>query len=312
MSQQPTNWDQEWAGLEPKQSRGPNCGIWALLLLFFLLIVCGIGGWLAWQQVDGWLNSGGGGLLPTPEPLSGTETAVPDEPQTPLPFAATVTLPSDVQSSSNVAPRFLAIVPTIDGALTEWDETSSVTSPYLVYTAASWDGSDDIGAEWNLGWDSDNLYVAATVTDDIHVQTQTGPTIFRGDSLSLQFDTDRDGDFGPRLSDDDYQIDLSPGNFGDVPASVVRYRGRASGDIPEMPGHGIVLAAQQTDSGYTLEAAIPWNDLALSPEAGLTIGVALNVNDNDGVGTAVQEVMKSHVATRRFGDPTTWGTLTLE
>ncbi len=312
MSQQPTNWDQEWAGLEPKKSRGPNCGVWAILLLVILLIVCGVGGWLAWQQVDDFLNTGGGGLLPTPEPLSGTETAVPAESNTPLPLAATATLPSNAQSNSNVAVPSLATAPTIDGELSEWDGEPLVVSPFLVHTAASWDGSDDILAKWYLGWDADNLYIAAAVTDDAHVQTQTGPTIFRGDSLSLQFDTNREGDFGPTLSADDYQIDLSPGDFGDVPASVVRYRGRASGDIPEAPGHGIVMAAQKTDDGYTLEAAIPWNDLALSPEPGLTIGVALNVNDNDGVGTAVQEVMKSHVATRKFGDPTTWGTLTLE
>ena len=34
-------------------------------------------------------------------------------------------------------------------------------------------------------------------------------------------------------------------------------------------------------------------------------------NDNDTPGTAVQEVMKSHVATRTLTDPTGWGTLTL-
>ncbi len=312
MAQQQPNWDQEWQGLEPKQSRGPNCAVWAILLLVILLIICGVGGWLAWQQVDGFLNSGGGGLLPTPEPLSDTETAVPGSTDTPIPFAATATLPSDAQSSSNITVRLIETAPTINGDLSEWDGEPQVASPYLVHTAASWDGSDDILAEWNLGWDNDNLYIVAAVTDDTHVQTQSGPTIFRGDSLSLQFDTNREGDFGPTLSADDYQIDLSPGDFGALSPSAVRYRGNANGEMPEDPGHGIVVVARQTGNGYTLEAVIPWNDLGLSPEPGLTIGVALNVNDNDGVGTAVQEVMKSHVATRKFADPTTWGTLTLE
>jgi hypothetical protein len=48
------------------------------------------------------------------------------------------------------------------------------------------------------------------------------------------------------------------------------------------------------------------------PEPDLIVGVALNANDNDTPGTAVQEVMMSHVATRTLRDPTGWGTLTLK
>ena len=72
-----------------------------------------------------------------------------------------------------------------------------------------------------------------------------------------------------------------------------------------------MVAARQMAQGYHLEAAIPWQDLSLSPTPGLVIGLALNVNDNDTPGTAVQEVMKSHVATRAFQDPSSWGSLTL-
>jgi hypothetical protein len=61
-----------------------------------------------------------------------------------------------------------------------------------------------------------------------------------------------------------------------------------------------------------LEAAVPWRDLEKVPEPDLIVGVALNANDNDTPGTAVQEVMMSHVATRTLRDPTGWGTLTLK
>jgi hypothetical protein len=74
----------------------------------------------------------------------------------------------------------------------------------------------------------------------------------------------------------------------------------------------VTVAAQQTDKGYNLEAAIPWSDLELTPAAGAVIGLALNANDNDTPGTAVQEVMMSHVAGRTLTNPTTWGTLTLQ
>ena len=81
--------------------------------------------------------------------------------------------------------------------------------------------------------------------------------------------------------------------------------------MPDAPGHRIEVAARQTEQGYNLEAAIPWPDIGLTPSPGLVVGVALNVNDNDTPGTAVQELMKSHIATRAFRDPTSWGTLTL-
>jgi hypothetical protein len=43
----------------------------------------------------------------------------------------------------------------------------------------------------------------------------------------------------------------------------------------------------------------------------MVMGLALNANDNDTPGTAAQEVMMSHVASRTLTDPTSWGTLTL-
>ena len=38
----------------------------------------------------------------------------------------------------------------------------------------------------------------------------------------------------------------------------------------------------------------------------------LNANDNDTSGTAVQEIMKSHVPSRTLTDPSSWGSLTLQ
>ncbi len=312
MSYEPDNWDAAWQGLEPKPPRRPRWGLWiGLLLLLALIILCAAGGWYAWQRVDAWLNGGSGVILPTPAPLDGTATADPNfsESSTPFSIAPTVTLPGAVDETSSVIALPQTSAPQIDGFLTEWEGFPSVTSPYVVYSIPGLDDNDSAAAEWWLGWDADNLYVAATVSDDAHVQTQTGNTIFKGDSLSLQLDTNREGDFGPQVSPDDFQIDLSPGDFLAVPPSAFRFQGTNDNQMVDAPGHNISLMARPTDSGYTLEAAIPWSNINMTPAAGLVIGAALNVNDNDKPGTAVQEVMKSHVATRQFRDPTTWGTL---
>ena len=200
----------------------------------------------------------------------------------------------------------------IDGNLNEWAEFTDYESPYRVFNVDGWDRTDDVRAVWRLGWDENNLYAAVQVEDDIHVQTQSGNTIFMGDGVSLQLDTQLDADFGPGLSPDDFQINLSPGDFANNPPGAYRFRGDNSGNLIDMVGHGVQIAALPSRNGYTLEAAIPWRDIGVSPGSGLRMGIALNVNDNDTPGTAVQEVMKSHVATRSFSDPTSWGMIILE
>lgn len=309
------NWDNEWAGFEPKQPRSNKWGCWlgAVFLILLMLVICGASGYLAWQQFD--LQLGPGLLLVPPTAISNElDTNDGETPQAstaePPALAATVTLPA-AQSSGSVDAVNMASAPLIDGSLGEWTGVTSFESPYLVYNTNGWDGTDDVGALWRLGWDSSNLYIAVQVEDNVHVQTQTGNQIFKGDSISLQLDSDLAGDFGSQLSPDDYQINLSPGDFAAILPSAFRFRGTTDGGAEDAPGHGIAVAAQQTEQGYNLEAAIPWRDIGLTPTVGLIVGAAFNVNDNDTAGTAVQEVMKSHVATRAFRNPSSWGSLTL-
>jgi hypothetical protein len=164
-----------------------------------------------------------------------------------------------------------------------------------------------------LAWDNRNLYIGVSVADDLHVQSQSGNQIYRGDSLELQVDSDRQGDWNSsRLSPDDFQILFSPGDFNGLQPSAFRMRATESGQITDAPGHRIVVSAQRTSVGYDLEAAIPWSDLLITPRSGLVLGAALNANDNDILGAAVQEVMMSNVSTRTLTNPTTWGTMVLE
>jgi len=242
-------------------------------------------------------------------------TDASDEPS----LAATATLSDSFATQSAppaavdvVAPRAPA-APTIDGDAAEWAGLPVYASPHVVFTADTWDGSDDLAATWQVSWDDAYLYFVANVADDIHAQNQTGNQTFRGDSIELQIDADRAGDFNPSLSPDDFQISLSPGDFATIPPSAFRFQGTADGSMLDAAApHSIVVAAVPTGAGYVLEAAIPWFDLGITPGAGLSIGLAVNFNDNDRPGTAVQEMMKSNAPNRRFGDPTTWGTLTLQ
>jgi eukaryotic-like serine/threonine-protein kinase len=306
---------------------------WWILALLPVVILALVGAYLAWDarraatptrgaaieavavedvtEAVGMVAASATPIPPTPTPPLPTPTlTLPPPTETPAPPTETPAPPPPIITADVTAVR-LAQPPVIDGLLDDWPNVAPALSAYRVYADPSWDGRDDLTAMWRLGWDADHFYLAVEVIDDIHVQTQTGNQTYRGDSVEIQVDADRDGDWGPGLSPDDFQISFSPGNFADLPPEAFRFQGTENQRIVNAPGHSIRVQARRTADGYTLEAAVPWRDLNVTPRAGLVLGIALNANDNDTPGTAVQEVLMSHVATRAFANPTTWGTLTL-
>jgi len=199
--------------------------------------------------------------------------------------------------------------PTIDGDLGDWSEF-----PYLinqpVYKPENWSGMTDQSATFALAWDSTSLYLAAQIVDDVHVQTQHGETLFRGDSLEMLLDVNLGGDYdSAELSGDDFQLGLSPGSFvGDQPEAYLWFPTAKKGK----PAGVVVAARNSGGEGYLLEASIPWSLFGISPSAGNTYGFALSSSDNDALETAEQQSMISVFVTRRLTNPTTWGTLVLD
>jgi hypothetical protein len=249
----------------------------------------------------------------TDEDIPMTDEPLPSASPT---LAATVTLlapTSEPVSDDQVFAARTDVAPTIDGLASEWASSQAFESSFIVFQDPSWDGSDDLTALWRFAWDDAFLYFLVEVADDIHVQTQSGNQLFRGDSVDIQFDTQLAADFGDNLSPDDHQITFSPGDFLSNPPSAWHFQGTEGGQILDAPGgHHVALQATQVSGGYLLEAAVPWSDLGLTPSSGLVIGMSLNANDNDTSGTAVQEIMKSHVPSRTLTDPSSWGSLTLQ
>ncbi|MGD8814497.1 MAG: sugar-binding protein [Anaerolineales bacterium] len=247
----------------------------------------------------------------TPEPPTSTPTRTP----TPLSPTATGVVPTPTTSSAPTArpngvtinATKLSTPPTIDAVLTEW--TSNVFSANsIVYGAFAWTGSSDLSATCYTGWDSTNLYLALSITDDTFVQISSGVYMYRGDSVELQFDKDLQGDFySTSQTSDDTQLGFSPGNFNGLSPEAYRwYPTSLSG-----PLSSVTVASRKTTQGYDMEIKIPWTTFGITPIAGTRFGFALSVSDNDQVGIAVQESMVSSVSTRQWGDPTTWGTLYL-
>ncbi len=237
------------------------------------------------------------------EPVVAVIPTKTSAPPTAVPPTATPTDVPIVPAGGQVtAARIPA--PTIDGDLSEWAGRTTYDSPFLVYWDDGWDNTNDGTVRWHLGWDDTSLYIAAQVTDDRHVQTQAGNKVYLGDSLEVQIDTDGGG--ATSLSPREFQVNLSPGDFATTPPSANLSQGTDGGGMFDATySYFIAVAARRTGDGYTVEAAVPWPALLTTPGSG-PMAIALNLDDNDRIGQAVQEAMYSNAPNRLFLDPSTW------
>jgi hypothetical protein len=199
--------------------------------------------------------------------------------------------------------------PNLDGNQDDWPAELPYTIDQIVFGAASWVGATDQSGSFNVMWDADNLYLYVVVADDVHAQSDSGQTLYRGDSLELQLDADLAGDFSEAsLNGDDYQIGFSPGATRENPEV---YFWNPVGRRGSPTGIDLGTRANGAAGGYIAEIAIPWSLFGVTPAAGSRFGFALNSSDNDSPGATEQQSMLSSVITRRLLDPTTWGTLEL-
>jgi hypothetical protein len=250
--------------------------------------------------------------LPTAIETS-TQTATPEATDTPTPTETPTSTPSATwspcyRSGEKFYANYFSSPPVIDGDWSEWSSTQ-YPATYVFYGTGAWANSDDLSASFQLGWDYQNLYVAAKVGDDRYVQNASGQDIYKGDSLEILLDTNLCGDYyHTDNSGDDYQLGISPGNpdvNGNREAFLWFPRSQAG-------SRSAAISATQSGGLYRVEAAIPWSVFGVSPFSGMTYGFSFAVSDNDNTSENVQESMASAVVTRRLTDPTTWGTLILK
>jgi len=229
---------------------------------------------------------------------------------TAIPLAtATIGALSSRPNGSPVTATFLSAPPTIDGDLSDWSTTKYLVNQTPPQASENWTGESDLSASYYIGWDANYLYIAVSRKDDKFVQISWGRYMYRGDDIEIQLDTDLAGDYyTTAMSSDDYQIGLSPGNFGSLETESYRWYPRNI----ESWLYSVVVKAKLIGEGYDLEAKIPWSVFNITPAGGSRFGFAFSLSDNDNAGSSIQQSMVSSVNTRLLSDPTTWGTLILE
>jgi hypothetical protein len=179
-------------------------------------------------------------------------------------------------------------------------------------------GPDDLSAQFQFAWDDNNFYVAAIITDDVHVQFAgtRGYDLFKGDDIEMWFDLDLAGDFDKphdfvkgTNSGDDFQLGLSPGDFGELlPEAVFWDPQPRNADRNKLVS--VAVQKRLTNNGYTLEAAVPWLAFGnFRPQPGMAIGFVASAGDNDQQGKAIQELMVSTSPNMQWRKPTTFGNL---
>jgi hypothetical protein len=198
--------------------------------------------------------------------------------------------------------------PTLDGDWGEWTATEYGANS-VVFGASRWSGPADLSSSFKIGWDAKNLYIAAKIKDDVYVQTSTGQSLYKGDEIELQIDTNVDGDFYlSQLNSDDYQLGNSAGrpDVNGFKEAVLYFPKNLARTL-----HEVQIGSKAEPGIYRIEFAVPWTVLNITPVDGMRLGFVLCVSDNDLLSQNVQQSMVCNVPGRKLTNPRTWGDLIL-
>ncbi|MBN2181911.1 MAG: hypothetical protein JW715_08340 [Sedimentisphaerales bacterium] len=187
--------------------------------------------------------------------------------------------------------------PTIDGNLNEWIKKCPIPligSSQITNKAESYTWSpDNLSAVGYLMWDTENLYVALKVRDNVHCTKGTGQSadeFIKGDSLILGIDPTHRGT-DTETKSFAYYISAEPPGGGSGTHTIIR-PDQYSGS--HRPGHlfkdsSIYDMAIQKEPGICIyELKIPLTELGVTGNIGTKIGLSIQLNDNDGHGPQAQ------------------------
>ncbi|MDR2849662.1 MAG: hypothetical protein LBW77_03855 [Verrucomicrobiota bacterium] len=155
-------------------------------------------------------------------------------------------------------------------------------------------------AAFKLCWDDTALYLLANVTDPTPMKNaHTGADLWNADALELFIGSEKPEQGGPLLFTD-RQILLGAGRNNQTHVA----------NAAAQPAIETSVTPSVDGKGYTLEAAIPWGALGVTPRAGLTLLFDLALgNSADGSQRTSQLVWNG--GSRNSSDRSAWGRLAL-
>ena len=182
---------------------------------------------------------------------------------------------------------------TIDGDLSKYAKVEPIilgkmnfmiSTEYAEGHIDAWKNDDNLSAKFYLAWDTNNFYIAAEVTDDVHLQRQTGDHIWKDDCVQFAFDAGNDSmesdyTFEGGLNDNDYNYGMALTKEGPVCWCWME-KGKLPGKFDGTRKFPLAIKREGTKTIY--ELAIPWKNLApLEPKPGKVFRFNFLVFDND-------------------------------
>lgn len=197
-------------------------------------------------------------------------------------LAATPLLPAQTYQ----AKQTLAAI-AVDGALNEsvWNEAGNASVAKLVLGASA-NNTVTFSALWN----STHLYVAIRVTDSALHNDST--SVWLDDAIEVYIDANHN--HGTTYDSFDRQFTKG-------------YNDSAVGEKNNLTT-GVLQGWSAVAGGYTIELAIPWSNLGITPSTNLTIGFDVGNNDDDNGGDTRESqvvwngTVNNYQNTSAFGD----------
>jgi hypothetical protein len=184
--------------------------------------------------------------------------------------------------------------PKIDGQLDDWDGKCPI--PLIGRNQLQIHSKDYAWTPQNLSgvaylrWDARNLYVAVDVLDDVHHPAGDGAAVIDGDSVMLAIDpTNRSPEAATKSMLYYISAQQPAGGSGKhtLWRSEVHNGGRPSGHLAR-DSSVYELGVKPTPGRCVYELRIPWSEIGISPSFGAKFGLSIQLNDNDGHGSAAQ------------------------
>lgn len=161
-------------------------------------------------------------------------------------------------------------------------------------------GSAGLEAAFKVSWDEENLYLLVPVTDATPMKnSRKGGQLWSADGVELFVGSEKLDQGGPLMFGDRHIL-IGGGENGQVfVLNTARQPAIPTAVVPAVDG-----------KGYTIEAAIPWSALDVTPKAGMQLLFDLAVDNSDDGQSRTCQVMWNGGA-RNSSDRSGWGRLTL-
>ncbi|WP_076259010.1 CHAT domain-containing protein [Intrasporangium flavum] len=281
-----------------QRDRGRGIGRWVRLAVLGVVVVLGL---VAWRTLPS--------LLQKADPL----------------VAAACGSSSVDPGASDVTIGCAPVAPVVDGSFDDWRSVTThvVDAPVPDFARVPVNG---LSATWQALWDKDALFLHAVVTDPTHTGVAAGQPSqwWRGDAVSFEVGPDprKLSAAAPLRKGKDFHVILALLDDGDRgAAAAVNVVGTSpKGQVVFATGSrrpGIAVVARPTDTGYELEARVPWSEIGRSvpPARGEVLGFNVNLSDARGSGTdwALRTMLSSNPSRSGANQnhPGTWQTLAL-